>query len=247
MGFFYCVMVNIMNMYKSIKILYEDNHLIVVVKPAGIPSQADKTGDEDMLSLLKLYIKEKYNKPGDVYLGLVHRLDRMTSGIMVFARTSKAASRLSKNIREGDFKKRYLAVLNGYLQKEQKSILLENYLVKDERNNISKVTNKDVKNSKLASLEYKVLDNFIANNKEYTYVEVKLNTGRHHQIRVQFSNIGHSLYGDIKYGKNVNKTGQKLALFAYNLSFFHPTKDEVMEFRVLPESNGIWSELKEWK
>lgn len=240
-------MVNIMNMYRNIEILYEDNHLLVVVKPSGIPSQADKTGDEDMLTILKSYIKEKYNKPGEVYLGLVHRLDRMTSGIMVFARTSKAASRLSKNIREGDFKKRYLATVNGYVQKDNSSILLENYLVKDERNNVSRVCTKDTKNSKLARLEYKVLDNFIVNNKKYSYVEIKLNTGRHHQIRVQFSNIGHSIYGDVKYGKNVNKEGQKLALFAYSLTFFHPTKDEVMEFRVLPEKVGIWSELKEWK
>ena len=236
-----------MNMYKNVKILYEDNHLLVVVKPAGIPSQADKTGDEDMLTILKEYIKEKYNKPGEVYLGLVHRLDRMTSGVMVFARTSKAASRLSKNIREGDFKKRYLAVVNGHMKIENKAVVLENYLVKDERNNVSKVCNKDVKNAKLASLEYTVLDNFVYNSKQYSYVEIKLNTGRHHQIRVQFSNIGYPLYGDIKYGKNVNKEGQKLALFAYSLTFFHPTKDEILEFRVLPENKGIWSELKEWK
>jgi len=240
-------MVNIMDIYKGIKILYEDNHLLVVEKPAGIPSQADKTGDEDMLTILKAYIKEKYNKPGDVYLGLVHRLDRMTSGVMVFARTSKAASRLSKNIREGDFKKRYLAAVNGHIKKEDKNILLENYLVKDERNNISRVCTKDTKNSKSASLEYTVLDNFNLNNKQYSYVEVKLNTGRHHQIRVQFSNIGYPLYGDVKYGKGINKEGQNLALFAYSLTFFHPTKDEVMEFRVLPEKIGIWSELKEWK
>jgi len=236
-----------MNIYKNIKILYEDNHLLVVLKPAGIPSQADKTGDEDMLTILKAYIKEKYNKPGDVYLGLVHRLDRMTSGVMVFARTSKAASRLSKNIREGDFKKKYLAAVNGKIQKTDKYVLLENYLVKDERNNVSRVCTKDTKNSKLASLEYKVLDSFISYGKEYSYVEVKLNTGRHHQIRVQFSNIGYPLYGDVKYGKNVNKEGQNLALFAYSLTFFHPTKDEVMEFKVLPEKIGIWSELKEWK
>ena len=236
-----------MNIYRNIKILYEDNHLLVVVKPAGIPSQADKTGDEDMLTILKAYIKEKYNKPGEVYLGLVHRLDRMTSGVMVFARTSKAASRLSKNIRDGDFKKRYLAVVNGHMNKNNKGVLLENYLVKDERNNVSRVCRKDTRNSKLASLEYIVLDNFSLNNKEYSYVEIKLNTGRHHQIRVQFSNVGYPLYGDVKYGKTVNKEGQNLALFAYSLTFFHPTKDEVMEFSVLPEKTGIWSELKEWK
>jgi len=236
-----------MNIYRNIKILYEDNHLLVVIKPAGIPSQGDKTGDEDMLTILKAYIKEKYSKPGEVYLGLVHRLDRMTSGVMVFARTSKAASRLSKNIREGDFKKRYLAAVNGYLENTDKDVLLENYLVKDERNNMSRVCTKDTRNAKLASLEYTVLENFTISDKKYSYIEVKLNTGRHHQIRVQFSNISHPLYGDVKYGKNVNKEGQNLALFAYNLTFFHPTKDEVMEFRVLPEKIGIWSELKEWK
>lgn len=236
-----------MNTYKDIKIIYEDNHLLVVVKPAGIPSQADKTGDIDMLTLLKEYIKQKYNKPGEVYLGLVHRLDRMTSGIMVFARTSKAASRLSKNIREGDFKKRYIAAVNGYMNKENKNILLENYLSKNEKTNTSRVCKKEDKNSKLASLSYTVIDNFMYNNKEYSYVEVKLNTGRHHQIRVQMSNIGYTLYGDIKYGSDVNKKGENLALFAYSLSFFHPTKDEVMEFKAFPERYGIWSELKTWE
>ncbi len=236
-----------MNTYKDIKIIYEDNHLLVVVKPAGIPSQADKTGDVDMLTLLKEYIKEKYNKPGDVYLGLVHRLDRMTSGIMVFARTSKAASRLSKNIREGDFKKRYIAAVNGYMNKDDKNTLLENYLSKNEKTNTSRVCKKEDKNSKHASLNYTVIDNFIYNNKEYSYIEVKLNTGRHHQIRVQMSNIGHPLYGDLKYGERENKKGENLALFAYSLTFFHPTKDEVMEFKVFPEKDGIWSELKTWE
>lgn len=236
-----------MNIYKNIKILYEDNHLLVVVKPAGIPSQADKTGDQDMLTLLKEYVKEKYNKPGDVYLGLVHRLDRMTAGVMVFARTSKAASRLSKNIREGDFKKKYIAVVNGKMNKNEQNVLLEDYLVKNEKTNTSSTCNKDVKNAKLASLNYTVIDNFKYNDKNYSYVEVKLNTGRHHQIRVQMSNIGHPLYGDLKYGIKYNKKGQDLALFAYSLCFFHPTKDEVMEFKTFPDKVGIWSELNEWK
>ncbi len=232
-----------MNTYKNVKILYEDNHLLVVLKPAGIPSQADKTGDNDMLTLLKAYIKEKYNKPGEVYLGLVHRLDRMTAGIMVFARTSKAASRLSKNIREGDFKKRYLAVVNGHMNVKDKDIMLENYLSKNEKTNMSYICSK--RDGKLASLEYTVLNNFNMNGNAYSYIEIKLNTGRHHQIRVQFANIGHPLYGDIKYGKNVNSKGQDLALFAYSLIFYHPTKDEVMEFKILPDKKGIWSELKE--
>lgn len=236
-----------MNIYKDIKILYEDNHLLVVVKPAGIPSQADKTGDVDMLTLLKEYIKEKYNKPGEVYLGLVHRLDRMTSGIMVFARTSKAASRLSKNIREGDFKKRYIATVNGYMNRNEKNVLLENYLTKNEKTNTSRVCKKEDKNAKLASLNYSVIDNFKYNEKDYSYIDVKLNTGRHHQIRVQMSNIGHSLYGDLKYGTRENKKRENLALFAYRLTFFHPTKDEVMEFKAFPEKDGIWSELKTWE
>lgn len=138
------------------KILYEDNHIIVVEKEPNIPSQADKTEDKDMLSLVKLYVKEKYNKPGEVYIGLVHRLDRPVGGIMVFARTSKAASRLSEQIRNKDFKKRYLAVVNGKFE-ENKGIL-EDYLYKDERNNISKVVNKEKKNSKLAKLDYEVLN-----------------------------------------------------------------------------------------
>lgn len=233
-----------MEIYENIKIIYEDNHLLVVVKPKGIPSQADKTGDRDMLTILKEYIKEKYNKPGEVYLGLVHRLDRMTSGIMVFARTSKAASRLSKSIREGDFKKRYVAVLNGKLDSNG---ILENYLVKNEKANMSRICDKNTKNAKFASLEYITRGNFERNGKKYTYVDIKLNTGRHHQIRVQFSNIGYPLYGDVKYGKEINKKGQDLALFAYSLTFFHPTKDEVMQFNVLPDKEGIWSELDKWK
>jgi len=184
-----------------------------------------------MLTLVKQYIKEKYNKPGDVYLGLVHRLDRSTAGLMIFARTSKAASRLSNYIREGDFKKEYLAVVCKKLE-VGKTEILENYLVKDERNNISQVVDKDVKGAKLAKLEYTVVGNI----GEYSYIRVKLYTGRHHQIRVQMSNIGCPLYGDIKYG---GKKG-KLALFAAHLETYHPTKDEMLVFDLLPEKSGIW-------
>ena len=221
---------------KEENIVYEDNHVIVVIKPSGIPSQADKSGDIDMLTLVKKYIKEKYNKPGEVYLGLVHRLDRMTSGLMVFAKTSKAASRISNNIREGDFKKEYLAAITGKLEKNGE---LENYLFKDERTNTSSVVTADKKNAKLAKLEYKVLGSTVYNNKEYTYVRVKLYTGRHHQIRVQFSNIGHPLYGDVKYGA----TKGDLALVACSLKFIHPTRDEVMEFEYMPQKENIWRNI----
>lgn len=228
----------------KLKILYEDNHIIVVVKIPGIPVQADKTGDKDMLTIVKEYIKEKYNKPGNVYLGLVHRLDRMVGGVMVFAKTSKAASRISKYIREKNVKKRYLAVVNGVLPVTDKKVELKNYLVKNERLNMSKVVDKDTKGAKEAVLEYKVIKNFKYNGKDYSLVDIDLHTGRHHQIRVQMANINHPLYGDIKYGQKVNKVGQNLALFSYYLSFFHPTKDEYLEFTFMPNEldfhDKIW-------
>lgn len=229
---------------QDLKILYEDNHIIVVVKPAGIPVQQDKTSDLDMLTIIKAYLKEKYNKPGNVYLGLVHRLDRMVGGVMVFAKTSKAASRISEYIRQKNVKKRYLAIVNGKMDVTGDVVELKDYLVKNERINMSRVVDKSVKGSKESILEYKVIKNFKYNNKEYSLVDIDLHTGRHHQIRVQFSNISHPLYGDIKYGNKINKVGQNLALFSYYLSFFHPTKDEYLEFKFLPsqleKKDKIW-------
>ena len=218
----------------DLNIIYEDNHIIVVVKPVGIPVQQDKSGDIDMLTIIKKYIKEKYNKPGEVYLGLVHRLDRMVGGVMVFAKTSKAASRISNYIREKNFKKRYLAIINGKIEKTNKSVTLHNYLVKNQRLNMSRVCDKNTKGAKEAILEYSVLNNFNFKGKDYTKVDINLKTGRHHQIRVQFANILHPLYGDIKYGNKINKVGQNLALWSYYLSFFHPTKDEYLEFTYYP-------------
>ena len=229
---------------QDLKILYEDNHIIIVVKPAGIPVQQDKTSDLDMLTIIKAYLKEKYNKPGNVYLGLVHRLDRMVGGVMVFAKTSKAASRISEYIRQKNVKKRYLAIVNGKMDVTGDVVELKDYLVKNERLNMSRVVDKSVKGSKESILEYKVIKNFKYNNKEYSLVDIDLHTGRHHQIRVQFANISHPLYGDIKYGNKINKVGQNLALFSYYLSFFHPTKDEYLEFKFLPnklkKKDKIW-------
>ena len=163
---------------------------------------------------------------------------------MVFAKTSKAASRISEYIRQKNVKKRYYAIVNGILPISDKSIELKNYLVKNERQNMSRVVDKSVKGSKEAILEYKVLKNFKYNGKEYSLVDIDLHTGRHHQIRVQFANIGHPLYGDIKYGQKINKVGQNLALFSYYLSFFHPTKDEYLEFKFMPskldKKDKIW-------
>ena len=233
---------------EDLKILYEDNHIIVVVKEPGIPTQEDKTGDKDMLTIVKEYIKVKYNKPGNVYLGLVHRLDRMVGGVMVFAKTSKAASRISEYIRQKNVKKRYLAVINGTLPVTDKKVELRNYLVKNERLNMSRVVDSTTKGSKEAILEYKVLKNFTYNGKDYSLVDIDLHTGRHHQIRLQFAHIGHPLYGDIKYGQKVNKVGQNLALFSYYLSFFHPTKDEYLEFEFKPteleKRDKIWDVIK---
>ena len=223
---------------QNLKVIYEDNHIIVVEKVPNIPSQADKTGDIDMLSLVKDYIKEKYNKPGNVYLGLVHRLDRPVGGIMIFAKTSKAASRLSNEVREKVFKKKYLAVVDGKIEEEKGT--LEDYLYKDQRNNMSKVVNKDKKNAKFAKLDYEVLKyNKI---KDLSLVKINLHTGRHHQIRVQLSNFGHSIFGDQKYGKRGR--GKQIALWAYELTIKHPITKEEMTFKDLPEPKGTWCILR---
>lgn len=223
---------------EKLKILYEDNHIIVVEKKPNIPSQSDKTGDIDMLTLVKNYIKEKYNKPGNVYIGLVHRLDRPVGGIMIFARTSKSASRLSNQVREKIFKKKYLAVVDGKFEKNQGT--LEDYLYKDERHNMSKVVKKEKKNAKLAKLDYKVLKYNPV--KDLSLVEVNLHTGRHHQIRVQLSNFGHSIFGDQKYG--TRGKGKQIALWAYELTIIHPVTKEEMTFKDYPEPIGTWCILK---
>ena len=224
---------------QELKVIYEDNHIIVVEKKPNIPSQSDKTGDIDMLTIVKKYIKEKYNKPGNVYLGLVHRLDRPVGGIMIFAKTSKAAARLSNQIREKIFKKEYLAVVDGKF--EQKEGSLKDYLYKDERNNISKVVKKEKKNAKLASLDYEVLK--YNSVKNLSLVKINLHTGRHHQIRVQLSNFNHSIFGDQKYG--TRGQGKQIALWAYKLTIIHPITKEEMEFIDFPESVGTWCILRE--
>ncbi len=205
----------------NLNILYEDNHLIVVIKPAGILSQADNTKDEDMLTIIKKYLKEKYNKPGNVYLGLVHRLDRPVGGIMVFAKTSKAASRLSEQIRNNEFHKSYLALIYGIMEPLNGSL----------KDKIEKLDNQEVKlntpNGKEALLNYetlKVKDNI-------SLVKVNLVTGRYHQIRVQFASRNHPLLGDHKHGK---KDNYNLCLFAYELSFKHPVTKELLTFKYMP-------------
>ena len=218
-----------------LNVIYEDNHIIVIEKPCNVPSQGDNTNDEDMITIIKKYIKEKYNKPGNVYLGLVHRLDRPVGGVMVFAKTSKAASRLSESIRTNNFQKTYLAVVNGTFEK--KIGKLENYLLKDEALNKSKVVSKDKHGAKFASLTYEALEE----KENLSLVKINLETGRHHQIRVQFANIGHALYGDQKYGKGPQNT--QIALWAYKLEFKHPTKDEIMSFECKPKKISVWEKF----
>ena len=223
---------------EKLKVIFEDNHIIVVEKPPNIPSQSDKTGDLDMLTIVKNYIKEKHNKPGNVYLGLVHRLDRPVGGVMIFAKTSKSASRLSNQVREKVFKKEYLAVVDGKF--ENKRDTLVNYLYKDERNNISKVVSKEKKNAKEAKLDYEVIK--YNEVKNLSLLKINLHTGRHHQIRVQLSNFNHSIFGDQKYG--TRGKGKQIALWAYKLTIEHPISKEKMEFEDLPEPIGTWCILK---
>ena len=206
--------------YGKIKILYEDNHIIVVVKPVNILVQADITKDVDMLTLIKKYLKEKYNKPGNVYLGLVHRLDRPVGGVMVLAKTSKAASRLSEMIRNSSFKKTYLAVVCGNL--------------KGNGEFVDNIVNDEFKVSidasgKLSKLKYRV----IASAQNLSLVKISLITGRKHQIRAQFAYHGYPLWGDQKYNDNA-KSGEQIALWAVNIKFKHPVRDEIMDFTCLP-------------
>ena len=215
----------------TLEVLYEDNHVIVCYKPAGVLSQADNTGDIDMLTLVKDYLKKRYNKEGNVFVGLVHRLDRMTSGVMVFGKTSKGAMRLSNDIASGNFYKEYLAVCEGNIEDYDETTLID-YLEKDEKNNKSFIS----KNGKEAILTYRVITN--KNNK--SLVRVKLKTGRHHQIRVQMSNIGHPLYGDIKYG---SPHKDNLALQAYKLSFYQPVTRELLTFQKINYS-GVFAIFK---
>ena len=220
----------------NINVIYEDNHLLIVEKPVNISVQQDNTNDKDLLTILKEYLRVKYNKPGNVYLGLVHRLDRPVGGIMIFAKTSKSASRLSEQIRKGTIEKWYLAVVNGKLEK--KSDLLENYILKDEKKNITKIVSVDTPKAKYAKLEYQVLE--YSKEKNLSLVNIHLYTGRHHQIRLQFNNIGHTLYGDQRYGKQDKK---QIALWAYKIEFNHPITNERISFNILPKNMGIWKEF----
>lgn len=223
----------------DISILYEDNHLLVVKKPVNIPVQEDRSQDKDVLTILKEDIKVRFQKPGNVYLGLVHRLDRPVGGVMVFAKTSKAGSRLSDVIRRNALDRTYLAVTEG--RPPQKKGTLTDYLSKDTKRNIVRVVPASHKSGKKAVLDYEVL----AEKSGFSIIKVRLHTGRSHQIRVQLAHAGMPIYGDQKYAKGT-PGGQQISLWAHELSFPHPTKKDVNTYTSYPPNEFPWNmwELK---
>lgn len=217
------------------EILYEDNHLLGIVKPVNIPVQEDATGDADLLTLLKEDVKERYAKPGNVFMGLVHRLDRPVGGAMIFAKTSKAASRLSESVRTHAFHKVYLTVVHGKPPASQGRLI--NTLLKDERSNTVSIVRPGTPGGKEAILDYTVL----GSAEGYTLLKIDLLTGRSHQIRVQLSGIGCPLYGDQKYGAAVNRPGQQIALWSALVGFPHPVTKEEVELISLPPQTHPWN------
>ena len=223
-----------------IDVIYEDNHLIVVNKRSGDIVQGDKTGDTPLSDIVKAYIKKKYNKPGDVYLGTVHRLDRPTTGIVLFAKTSKALTRMNKMfanktlLLNGDIKKTYWAVVEQ--KPKQKAGILIDFLKKNEKQNKSYTHAKEINGSKLAELNYELK----GSGDKYHFLEINLKTGRHHQIRAQLANINCIIKGDLKYGaKRSNKDGS-ICLHARTLEFIHPVKKESIKIIAPPPNDSLW-------
>ena len=219
-------------MNQKINIIYEDNHLLVVEKPINMPVQADDSHDLDLLTLLKADLKKRYHKPGNVYLGLVHRLDRPVGGVMVFAKTSKAASRLSEQVRTHQLKKEYYAIVLGKIEEKGH---LEDYLLKNEKKNIVTVHPQ----GKHAILDFTRLQY----TKDMSLVKIQLKTGRSHQIRVQFSHHGYPLFGDQKYSQKA-KPGQQIALFSHAITFQHPTTKETLHFSLSLPCHYPWNEFE---
>ena len=218
--------------YKDINVIYEDNHIIVVVKPFNIPSQADNTGDKDMLSLVKEHIVHTKKKKGDAFVGLVQRLDRPTGGVMVFAKTSKSASRLCEMIRNNELEKRYFAVVCG--EPVHKTGKLQHYLKKDARTNVVVIAPLSEAGAKLAELDYKMID-YVGG---FSLIDINLITGRSHQARVQMASMGTPIFADMKYGADQRSKGYNLALFASEIKFSHPVTRERMVFRVFPPTEA---------
>lgn len=220
-------------------ILYEDNHIIAVNKAAGEIVQGDKTGDESLCESLKKFLKEKYNKPGNVFVGLPHRLDRPVSGIVVFAKTSKALERLNEMFREGKVKKIYWAITKETPQEHEAD--LSHWIVRNEKKNKSFAHNKEVKGSKHALLHYR----HIAASQKYNLIEVELKTGRHHQIRCQLSAIGCPIKGDLKYGAERSNTDGGISLHARYVEFIHPVSKALISITAPTPQDNIWKYFEE--
>lgn len=216
------------------EVLYEDNHIIIVNKRSSDLVQGDGTGDEPLDDIVRAYIKEKYNKPGDVFLGVVHRLDRPVSGCVVYARTSKALTRLSELFRSREVKKTYWAIVTDRPPAEEGT--QTNWLKKNEKQNKSYVYEKEVKGSKLAELSYRIL----GRSERYYLVEVDLHTGRHHQIRAQLAAAGCPIKGDLKYGAKRSNEGGGISLHSRRISFIHPVKNEEIRVEAPLPDDRIW-------
>lgn len=227
----------ILSSKNNLQILYEDNHIIVINKRVGDIVQGDKTGDTPLSEIVKEYIKDKYNKPGEVFLGVVHRLDRPTTGIVVFARTSKALTRLNELFSKRETQKTYWAVVKNRPQKQEDNLV--HFLIRNEKNNTSKAHLKEVPNSKKASLDYKIIKEL--NN--YFALEINLHTGRHHQIRAQLSAIGCPIKGDLKYGFDRSNPDGGIHLHARKLVFIHPVSKEELNLEAPTPSDAIWNSI----
>lgn len=223
---------------QNLQVLYEDNHLIVVNKRPGDIVQGDKTGDTPLSEVVKEYIKDKYNKPGNVYLGVVHRLDRPTSGIVLFARTSKALPRLNQLFKDRDAKKTYWAIVKNMPPKEEDSLV--HYLKRNPKQNKSYAHIKEIPESKKAILDYKIIQKL--NN--YYLLEVALHTGRHHQIRSQLAAIGCPIKGDLKYGFDRSNKDASISLHARKLSFSHPVKDLNLDLLAPVPNDPLWNAVE---
>ena len=221
------------------KVIYEDNHIIIVNKTSSEIVQGDKTGDTPLSEIVKQYIKEKYDKPGNVFLGVTHRLDRPVSGIVVFAKTSKALSRLNEMFRNNEVKKTYWAVVKN--QPPQLEGELVHFMVKNEKQNKSYAYAKEVPNSKKAILNYKV----IGHSANYFLLEVDLKTGRHHQIRCQLAKMGCAIKGDLKYGSPRSNPDGSICLHARSISFIHPVSKELIDVKAPLPSGGVWEAFKD--
>jgi len=216
-------------------VIYEDNHIIIVNKTSSEIVQGDKTGDTPLSEIVKQYLKEKYNKPGNVFIGVVHRLDRPVSGIVLFAKTSKALPRLNEMFKNGEVKKTYWAIVKNCPAEPEGELV--HYLVRNEKQNKSYAYDKEVKDSKKAILDYKL----IGHSQNYYLLEVNLQTGRHHQIRCQLAKIGCSIKGDLKYGSPRSNPDGSICLHSRKVSFIHPVSKELIELEApVPEGN-LWN------